>query len=454
MRARLRLTLLLTVVLLGSQCVAAHAGGPATYQSSLGSGAVGQGDVIETFSMWCGGDAYCNAGGTEDLWPLSTHAVLTTPANMCTPSRMRLQINGGPPAAPGQTSIDLTTATIAAGQTVTIELPDQIQGGVYNVGLSALDTSSNEGCSQNPNGDFTVKMTIKAARPHDFSAVGPHGSLSDLSVGDLIGYQGSGWRTLGPRVAITLGHSRIGTGSPASFAGRFKLPDWPNWNCTTTLVANQQGVKATLVLRGKSLGSVEAGTATLGTRKLKRDSFVCAGEHASGLRSAHLIISTESPSLGIAPRTLTPQGIVPTTDENAFDFRGLAIYDQPDRVQIDGGVFARDVSVGSLRSTGGVPDPHLLDPAGELGVTPIGSTLSGGALSGIQRSSGNLTITGGITLDGALLYVPGNLVLRGGLHGTGAIVVAGSASVQGAVALRPDYAGLAFEAGGSLRFSH
>ncbi|MHB2017359.1 MAG: hypothetical protein ACYCW6_10475, partial [Candidatus Xenobia bacterium] len=52
-------------------------------------------------------------------------------------------------------------------------------------------------------------------------------------------------------------------------------------------------------------------------------------------------------------------------------------------------------------------------------------------LVGVARAANGLTVNGDITLDNALLYVAGPLVVSGGLKGNGAVVVTGTTTING-----------------------
>lgn len=59
-------------------------------------------------------------------------------------------------------------------------------------------------------------------------------------------------------------------------------------------------------------------------------------------------------------------------------------------------------------------------------------------LGGYLRSSGNLSIQGGATLDGAVLYVDGNLSVDGPIDGQGALFVTGTTQLIGGGAVKSD----------------
>ena len=61
-------------------------------------------------------------------------------------------------------------------------------------------------------------------------------------------------------------------------------------------------------------------------------------------------------------------------------------------------------------------------------------------LGGYVRREGDLTVRGDAHLDGAVLFVDGDLDIRGGLEGRGAIFVTGSTRIVGSANLRTDNA--------------
>lgn len=72
------------------------------------------------------------------------------------------------------------------------------------------------------------------------------------------------------------------------------------------------------------------------------------------------------------------------------------------------------------------------DPASK----PENQLLSNGTyeapvFGGFLKHVGNMTVTGGMELDSALLYVEGNLSVTGGLKGVGALIVTGTTSISG-----------------------
>ncbi|MBI3925300.1 MAG: hypothetical protein HY319_07165 [Armatimonadetes bacterium] len=60
------------------------------------------------------------------------------------------------------------------------------------------------------------------------------------------------------------------------------------------------------------------------------------------------------------------------------------------------------------------------------------------AFEGWVRHPSSLQVTGGLTLDGAVLYVAGNLDVTGGVKGTGALLVEGNTTIAGGASFTTD----------------
>ncbi|MCA9794981.1 MAG: hypothetical protein KC910_24400 [Candidatus Eremiobacteraeota bacterium] len=90
-----------------------------------------------------------------------------------------------------------------------------------------------------------------------------------------------------------------------------------------------------------------------------------------------------------------------------------------------------------------LPDLDVVDydPAGWTGLFELTSGTSSGTLTleGPVRRAGDLTISnGGLELNGAYVYVDGDLVVNGGITGKGAVFCTGDVTISGASALSTD----------------
>lgn len=104
-----------------------------------------------------------------------------------------------------------------------------------------------------------------------------------------------------------------------------------------------------------------------------------------------------------------------------------------------------DVQGSVVENSDPAPLPDLevgdYDPAGWTGLFELTSGTSSSTLTleGPVRRAGDLTISnGGLELNGAYLYVDGDLVVNGGITGQGAVFCSGDITVSGASALSTD----------------
>lgn len=80
-----------------------------------------------------------------------------------------------------------------------------------------------------------------------------------------------------------------------------------------------------------------------------------------------------------------------------------------------------------------------LDTASQPGVNALSApSMNGPSLAGFNRASQSLTVTGGLKLDNAVLFVDGDLDVSGGIQGKGAVIVTGKVKVEGGSALTGD----------------
>lgn len=96
-------------------------------------------------------------------------------------------------------------------------------------------------------------------------------------------------------------------------------------------------------------------------------------------------------------------------------------------------------------------DLSTYDPAGKAGLLELDQeSYSGQELEGFVRRQGNLSLTSeGLRLKGAVLYVDGDLVVNGGIHGKGAVICTGKVTVRGGSTLTSENV-VALLAGGDV----
>ncbi len=78
------------------------------------------------------------------------------------------------------------------------------------------------------------------------------------------------------------------------------------------------------------------------------------------------------------------------------------------------------------------------DPATKPGLVTVSGNQSNLTVNNWTKSSGDLIISGGLTLDYGVLYVDGNLSVNGGIKGNGAVIVTGKTEVFGGGAQATD----------------
>lgn len=81
-------------------------------------------------------------------------------------------------------------------------------------------------------------------------------------------------------------------------------------------------------------------------------------------------------------------------------------------------------------------DPETTDALNFQTLSP--GIATGQDLVGLVRCGGNVRVQGDLSLDNALFYVDGDLVVDGGVRGTGAVMVDGKTTIKGGVSLTSD----------------
>lgn len=101
-----------------------------------------------------------------------------------------------------------------------------------------------------------------------------------------------------------------------------------------------------------------------------------------------------------------------------------------------------------------LPDLEITDydPAAKPGLVTVSGNQNDLHVNGWTKSTGDLYVSGGLTLESGVLYVDGNLSINGGIQGNGAIIVTGTTEVFGGGAQTTDNMA-AILSGGNLTLS-
>ena len=174
-----------------------------------------------------------------------------------------------------------------------------------------------------------------------------------------------------------------------------------------------------------STGEVQLDNSLVGSLKSLSD-FANLGSNPSLLGPGDLLTSVGSSPAVVLKNTSQVEGNVQST--GTVDVEPGSIVD------------------GELRSPwSNTPIPSFnandYDPAiGDvLNYQSLSSPLNGNQnLVGLSRGTGSLVVNGDLVLDNAVLYVPGNLIVNGGIRGVGSGMVAGTTTVTGGSSLSTD----------------
>jgi len=146
---------------------------------------------------------------------------------------------------------------------------------------------------------------------------------------------------------------------------------------------------------------------------------------------------------GIDPDDLLPGGLASNSDSSAAVHLGEGSRVSGDVVAVGGITLQGDAVVSGAQKPGSaplsVPSVEMLDLSTRSSVTTVGSGDVRPILSGFVSAPSSYTATDGLTLDGAVLVVDGDLEVNGPIRGTGAIFVRGATRVNaGGSDLRTD----------------
>lgn len=292
--------------------------------------------------------------------------------------------------------------------------------------------------------DFLLKRAFRS----DFFGVTKNGG--QVASGDRIGgaddevsYVGKDWDPEGDPVQVYWNDVKLGEHSGVGeFGNKWRLPVFTDNSCRGRLKAVQGEVVKTLALRAAKAGAVVFADKDV-TAGLFRGDRVDAVSGARRLRSKAVLCEGEGASVGA-------KGAAIWVTDTAF-----FVENRPKGVRIRGTVSspAAAMALSGGRSISFAvrgADPRSYDTAGKGLVQQIPGTVEGSPVfNGLLRGTGSVRVTGPLRLDGAVLFVDGDLMLEQGVSGVGAIIATGSVTVRGPVDLVTDNI-VAMLAGGNL----
>lgn len=263
--------------------------------------------------------------------------------------------------------------------------------------------------------------------------------------GKQIIYRGDDWDGEGSQIVVQSGGKEISKPSTAdNFAGVvLPLDAYPDDDCRVNVTTVQDKTKRTATafapqtIRVLFANGGPDDVHVHGGRRTPTGSFVCAGEQV------------EVGGQG----TAVYQSIRKETG-----WQGLAVWSSPKGIRIDGDVFAPRVRItlgdGTTATVkgpgGGDVSDYDFAARGKPGLVKLLTELKENiTLSGFAQVEGSLHAYGNMSLDGAYVFVRGNVVIDGGLGGKGAIIATGSITIHGRVSLYSDGAN-ALRAAGSI----
>jgi Tol biopolymer transport system component len=291
-----------------------------------------------------------------------------------------------------------------------------------------------------------------------------------IAVGGGTFFDGSDWDPNGGPITITFDGRQIPDGAidpAATFHGSFDLTGWNHHDgersCRGTLKAAQDGVSRTVLLKG-----ARSAVAALADDVTVTKYFPSGGpEERQQLESNELICHGDD--VKIDPDT----GVLfPVTDlaHDAYAVFDPTSFDNARDIKIQGALFVNSknyvcVNVAGRRSglvtyrdgeifgkirhaicplqdfrTFKVPRFPIeqFDNEDVSNVQKLSVRLERPHLQGQARRAGDLKVVGRLTMDGAVLFVDGDLVVTGGIQGNGAIFVTGGALIKGLINFRSD----------------
>jgi len=245
-------------------------------------------------------------------------------------------------------------------------------------------------------------------------------------------YRGDDWDGEGSQIVVQSGGKEISKPStPDQYAGvAMSLEAYPDDDCRVSVTALQDKLKRTVTAYAPQ--TVRVAFAAGGPddvrvrngRRTRAGSFICAGEELEVNGSGTAVYQSIRKEAG---------------------WQGLAVVSAPKNIRVNGDVFAPRVQItladGSTATVkgpgGGDVSEYDFAARGTRQLQMLPEELSG-AVSGFAQREGNLHVAGQLKLDGAYIFVRGNVTIDGGLSGKGAIIATGSITIHGSVSLYSD----------------
>jgi hypothetical protein len=251
--------------------------------------------------------------------------------------------------------------------------------------------------------------------------------------GKQIIYRGDDWDGDGSVLVLSSRGKEISKPtSPDRFAGvAMPLDAYPDGDCRVGITARQDKTKRTVTAFAPQTVRVlfaAGGPDDVGVRNGRRTragSFVCAGEEMEVNGSGTAVYQSVRKEAG---------------------WQGLAVVSAAKNVRVNGDVFAPRVKItladGSTRIVkgpgGGDVSRYDLAARDVGNLQLLSEEVPAATISGFAQREGNLHVSGQLQLDGAAIFVRGNVTIDAGLSGTGSIIATGSITIHGAVSLFSD----------------
>ncbi len=266
-------------------------------------------------------------------------------------------------------------------------------------------------------------------------------TLENTLPGDTFRYAGDGWNAKGEAIQVFLDNRRIKSfPARASFKGSFKLSRWDRDDCSAVFRVVQGKINKKLTISGEKYWEIVGASSGLklnrSGRRLKKGGYLCAGEY---------------PTLGKSGEALIRKALVPR-DIGGFDgmelmaLRPSKTSQSGVRLSLVSGLFSSRIQIGTSTKNAlvinqglTIDNPQIYDPLGRPDVHEIPTFFDNPIFEeGYFRSSETMHVVGDLRLNGALLYVNGDLTVSGGVFGIGSIIVTGKLTLGKEISLQND----------------